>query len=290
MVLSILPIFGPLPPTGTGVPKEENARYPSLQNFVSSTIKDDDNSPAFTNLFSVSMSTPYCMRTHFGSNKFNTESSNSDLPMLLDYYANNLSLPSKQITTGQQLNVGSPYKYVTGTAFSQVNINYVIPRSQMTRTFFERWTQVMANDANQYTDFYDNYVAKTIRVYKWERGGGGLAAYTPEMLTAMKNNPGINYSLARKYKVTACWEIRNAFPYNIGTSQLNNAAASLMNITMGFYYERYRFYPESVFDDYGIRGKITIPPDNYWSGQEASSANPVTFWDILGGVFNSFVV
>ena len=78
--------------------------------------------------------------------------------MLLDFYANNLSLPSKQITTGQQVNVGSPYKYATGTAFSQVNINYVIPRSQLTRTFFERWTQVMASDSNQYTDFYDNYV------------------------------------------------------------------------------------------------------------------------------------
>ena len=70
----------------------------------------------------------------------------------------------------------------------------------------------------------------------------------------------------RYYKVTACWELQNCFPYNIGTVQLNNSAATLMNLTVGFYYERYRFYPEEAFDDYGIRNKITIPPDNYWDG------------------------
>ena len=274
--------------SGIGIPNKDTARYPSLQGFISNTMKKDDNSPSFTNLFSVNVATPRIMRTHFGSDRFQSET--GDLGLLMDYYANNLSLPSKQITTGTVVNVGSPWRYTTGTAFSQFNINFIMPRSQYTRSFFERWTQVMSSDANQYTGFYDDYTSPVIRIYKWERGGGDPAAVTADMRRAIAENPGISWSLARYYKVTACWELQNCFPYNIGTVQLNNSAATLMNLTVGFYYERYRFYPEEAFDDYGIRNKITIPPDNYWDGTTEQSANPITLWDILGSTINSFII
>ena len=273
---------------GIGIPRKDTARYPSLQGFISNTMKKDDNSPSFTNLFSINFATPRCMRQYFGSDRFASET--GDLGLLMDYYALNLSLPSKQITTGTQVNVGSPWRYPTGTAFSQFNVNFIMPRSQYTRTFFERWTQVMASDSNQYTGFYDDMVSPVIRIYKWERGGGDQAPITADMRRAIAENPGISWSLARYYKVTACWELQNCFPYNIGTVQLNNSAATLMNLTVGFYYERYRFYPEEAFDDYGIRNKITIPPDNYWDGTTEQSANPITLWDILGSTINSFII
>tara|TARA_B100001996_G_scaffold315039_1_gene257815 strand:+ start:356 stop:1246 length:891 start_codon:yes stop_codon:yes gene_type:complete len=273
---------------GIGIPNEDSARYPSLQGFMGNMMKKDDNSPSFTNLFSVNIATPRCMRTHFGSDRFRTET--GDLGILMDYYANNLSLPSKQITTGTVVNVGSPWRYATGTAFSQFNINFIMPRSQYTRNFFERWTQVMAPDQNQYVGFQDENVSPVIRIYKWERGGGDAAALTDDMRRAIAENPGINYSLARYYKVTACWELQNCFPYNIGTVQLNNSAATIMNLTIGFYYERYRFYPEERFDDYGIRNKITIPSDDYWNGAGDGSSNAITLWDVLGSTINSFII
>ncbi|BCU95826.1 MAG: hypothetical protein CM15mV10_2120 [uncultured marine virus] len=30
------------------------------------------------------------------------------------------------------------------------------------------------NDADQYVDFYDNYCAPVVRIFKWERGGGNI--------------------------------------------------------------------------------------------------------------------
>ena len=273
---------------GVGIPNKDTARYPSLQGFMGNMMKKDDNSPSFTNLFSINFATPRIIRQNFGSDVFQSE--RGDLGLLLDYYCNNLSLPSKQITTGTTVSVGSPWRYATGTAFSQFNANFIIPRSQYTRTFFERWTQVMANDSNQFAGFYDDYVSPVVRIYKWERGGGDPAAITDDMRRAIAENPGITYSLARYYKVTACWELQNCFPYNIGTIQLNNAAATPMNLTVGFYYERYRFYPEERFDDFGIRNQIRIPADNYWDGTTEESGNPITLWDVLGATINSFII
>ena len=147
----------------------------------------------------------------------------------------------------------------------------MMPRSQLTRTFFEKWASIMANDANQYTEFYHDYVSPRMRIYKWERGGGDLAAYNDTTLAAIRANPGVDWALARQYKVTACWELRNIYPYNIGTIQLNNNAANVTNLTVAFYYERYRFYPENTFDDNGITNTITIPPDSYWDGDTGQS-------------------
>ena len=91
-----------------GIPDKETAAYPSLQNFIS-FAKEEENHPSYGNLFSVQLASPNIMRTYFNSTIFNTET--GDLRNLLNYYANNLSLPTKQITTGQVLNVGAAYKY-----------------------------------------------------------------------------------------------------------------------------------------------------------------------------------
>ena len=47
---------------------------------------------------------------------------------------------------------------------------------------------------------------------------------------------------ARLNQVTACYELRNVFPFNIGSAQLNNMDARIMTYTIGFNFERYRFY------------------------------------------------
>ena len=75
-------------------------------------------------------------------------------------------------------------------------------------------------------------------VYKWERGGGDLAVTDPKMIRAIRESGMANQLLlARKYQLTACWEIQNAFPYNIGSVQLDNQKAKIMTMTIGFYYE-----------------------------------------------------
>ena len=236
------------------IPNPQGARYPSFQEFISRT-KGRDNSPSFTNLYSVRFMSPSMMRTYTPANflgpvqteKFDIGMSN-DLEWLLDYYADTVNLPSKQVTTSQTPYVGSPFKYATNTTYSQISIQFRMPRSQYSRNFFERWTTLMASDSEQYTRYYNDYVCPKMMIYKWERGGGGLAVTDPELIASIRESGSADMLLARKYQLTAAWELRNLYPYNIGSIQLNNSNAQTMTLSVGFYYERYRFYTADRFD------------------------------------------
>jgi hypothetical protein len=236
------------------IPNPQGARYPSFQEFISRT-KGRDNSPSFTNLYSVRFMSPSMMRTYTPANflgpvqteKFDIGMSN-DLEWLLDYYADTVNLPSKQVTTSQTPYVGSPFKYATNTTYSQISIQFRMPRSQYSRNFFERWTTLMASDSEQYTRYYNDYVCPKMMIYKWERGGGGLAVTDPELIASIRESGSADMLLARKYQLTAAWELRNLYPYNIGSIQLNNSNAQTMTMSVGFYYERYRFYTADRFD------------------------------------------
>ena len=236
------------------IPNPQGARYPSFQEFISRT-KGRDNSPSFTNLYSVRFMSPSMMRTYTPANflgpvqteKFDIGMSN-DLEWLLDYYADTVNLPSKQVTTSQTPYVGSPFKYATNTTYSQISIQFRMPRSQYSRNFFERWTTLMASDSEQYTRYYNDYVCPKMMIYKRERGGGGLAVTDPELIASIRESGSADMLLARKYQLTAAWELRNLYPYNIGSIQLNNSNAQTMTLSVGFYYERYRFYTADRFD------------------------------------------
>ena len=249
-----------------------NARYNSLQQFQA-FMREEDNHPSYTNLYTVQFGTPRI----FGLLNGKMQLGNSENSQLLDFYCNSLSLPSKQITSGQVTNVGSGFKYATGSAFSQTQMNFMMPRSQRTRTIFERWMTAMANDANQYTDYYDEYVAPTVRIFKWERGGGNYASYNDAMRRALAENDSQAqlqmWQNARLNKITAMWELRNVFPYNLGSAQLNNNASSLMTMGVSFYYERYRFYASPRFEDSDLVNKIIVPSKGYWDGEDREHLN-----------------
>lgn len=248
-------------------PAQGNARYNSLQEFQS-FMRQDDNHPSYTNLYTVQFATPNIMRLNNG--RFFLEK--NETAKLLDFYCNSVSLPSKQITSGQVVNVGSGFKYATGSAFSQTQMTFMMPRSQRTRTIFERWMSLMANDANQYTDYYNDYCSPTVRIFKWERGGGNYASYDDAMRRALAENDQQAalkmWQNARLNKITAMWELRNVFPYNIGSAQLNNNASSLMTIGVSFYFERYRFYASPRFEDDDMVTKIQLPSKGYWDGKD----------------------
>ena len=246
------------------IPNPTFARYPSFQEFLAKT-KGKDNAPSFTNLFSVRFVSPpmmqYSVPTGFvgpvqenpPSGRFDVNQTSNDLSWLLDYYADTVNLPSKQITTSQTPYVGSPFKYATNTAYSQISINFRMPRSQYSRNFFERWTTLMASDIEQYTRYYDDYVCPKMMIYKWERGGGDLAVTDPAILRSIRESGTVDALVARKYQLTAAWELQNLYPYNIGSVQLNNQNAQTMTMSVGFYYERYRFFTQDKFDTNTIR-------------------------------------
>ena len=283
------------------IPTPGFAQYPSFQEFLSRT-KGKDNAPSFTNLFSVRFVSPKMLQRpnisypagfvgpipeNPPSSGFDVNQSSNDLNWLLDYYADTVNLPSKQITTSQTPYVGSPFKYATNTAYSQISINFRMPRSQFSRNYFERWTTMMASDSEQYTRYYDDYVCPTMKIYKWERGGGGLAVTDPELIAAIRASGSADALLARKYQLTAAWELRNLYPYNIGSVQLNNSNAQTMTLSVGFYYERYRFYTADQFDTDTIN-YITLPAiaDNVTTNSTSNNQSVLT--SIVNSVLGVF--
>lgn len=254
--------------------RPESARYNSFQEFMAFSRRDD-NHVSTPNLFSVRFNTPRILAQGFGNVSSDRLSVKGDLDLLLDYYADSVQLPSKQITTGQVQTVGSPFKYATNTAFSQINITFKMPRSMYTRCFFERWTQLMATDSEQYTQYYNDYVCPELLIYKWERGNGDYVYTDPKMLRALRE-AGNGALLSRKYTLTGCYRIENVFPYNIGSIRLDNNTSKVMTMQVGFYFERYRFYTESKFDDGGTSSR-TLPSNSDNVTDDRSSRNNEVF-------------
>ena len=273
------------------IPNPSAARYPSFQEFLSRT-KGKDNSPSFTNLYSVRFSSPRMLQTPLvlvGPTQptvFDVNQ-NNDLNWLLDYYADSVNLPSKQITTSQTPYVGSPFKYATNTAYSQISINFRMPRSQYSRNFFERWTSLMASDSEQYTRYYDDYVCPRMYIYKWERGGGDIAVSDPKLIRSIRESGNADVLLARKYQLTAAWELQNLYPYNIGSVQLNNSNANTMTLSVGFYYERYRFFTADKFDTDTIQ-YMTVGSNLDNNTDSSTSNNQSILQSVVNSVLNIF--
>jgi len=272
------------------IPNPQRARYNSWQEFLAKT-KGRDNAPSFTNLFSVKFGTPRMMRSVSASGMGPYQpsrleiSSSNDLDWLLDYYADSVNLPSKQVTTSQTPYVGAPFKYATNTAYSQISINFRMPRSQYSRNFFERWTTMMASDSEQYTRYYDDYVCPEMWIYKWERGGGDLAVTDPAIIRSIRESGTMDLLLARKYQLTAAWQLQNLYPYNIGSVQLNNQNAQTMTLSVGFYYERYRFFTQDQFDTDTIN-YLTLPANSDNNTDSSTSSNQSVLQTVVNSILN----
>lgn len=221
-----------------------------LSEFTS-WFKGNDNNPSHNNRFSVSFATPNILKNYLVRGKFLLET--GDNANLLNYYADTVNLPSKQVTTGSITNVGSTYNYATSSTFSQISITFTMPRSHKTRTIFERWISIMSSDANQHTDYYEDYVCPNLYIYKWERGGGPKFRLPSKWLRKLKRL-GLDEDDILRYhddQLVGIYDLRNVFPYNIGSMSLTNAQADILKFDVGFYYERYRFYGNDDFDESG---------------------------------------
>ena len=246
--------------SSSGLPNQvaQGAQYPSYQDFLAFT-KQYAEEPSFPNLFSVHFAAPRVLQNNLtirgGSQTTRLDPGQGKMRDLLNFYCQSVNLPSKQVTTGAVVDVGAAKKFATAAAYSQLNMTFIISKSQQTRAFFERWVSRMVPDANQYTEFYDNYVCPALRVYKWERGGGQLLSNNPRLSGVVRRTGDPIPLAARAHRVTAMYEIRNCYPYNIGSVQLNNDSSRAMTLTVAFLYERYRVMVE---DDYTDDGRFRI--------------------------------
>jgi len=164
----------------------------------------------------------------------------NDKSRMLTYYANDVTIPSRQITTGDAKTVGSLYRYPTGTTFSEISISFTLPRQLETRVFFERWMNYITEDSGNRVSWYNDAVCPFMDIMKYEKGG-----INPTNDTVSLVNPTADQNTAGQVKwnqVTGCWALSNVFPFNISNMQLTNGPAGTMSMEVSFYYERYRFY------------------------------------------------
>ena len=236
------------------IPNPQSARkiapMRGVDGFLGSMIKNKKNSPATLNKWTVSFASPPILQPRnvggdSTSDKMVLEK--GDPARLLDYYAMNVGLPSRQITAAQFQPPGASVRYATNQAFSEMSIEFMIPRSQYTRSIFETWVNRISRDSNQYVDFYDRYCSPKVRIYKWETTSQNI------------NQFDVQYRSNSLGELTGCWEMQNVFPYNIGSIQLNNEQNTLMSLSVGFYYERYRFFTADEYSDYGKLYPLTLP-------------------------------
>jgi hypothetical protein len=210
-----------------------------------------------------------------------------DNARLLTYYATDVTIPSRQLTTGDAKTVGSMYRYVTGTSFSEISISFILPRTLFTRMFFERWMNYTSNDATQKVAYYDQYVCPYLDIFKYERGGMtptpvDWSSYS-SVLSPTVRKAGRDAFLANQIKFNRCsgvWVLKNAFPFNISNINLNAGPASLVQMEVSFYYERYRFYTPPRPNDADINIPVTLGSSgssSASSGISAATAAPLGF-------------
>lgn len=211
--------------------------------------------PSYNNLYWVRFrSPPAVMRgaeffTDFfsGNNNdsdgFSYGGPGSDKSRLLTYYANDVTIPSRQITTGDAKTVGALYRYPTGTTFSEISINFTLSRDLVSRMFFERWMNYITEDSGNRVSWYSDAVCPFLDIFKYERGGvnpssGSVSLVNPKSGEEKKNTIKWN-------KTTGVWVLTNVYPFNISNVQLGNGPAATLSMEVSFYYERYRFYQPS---------------------------------------------
>lgn len=270
----------------------------SIQLFMSHMMAD---MPSYSSLYHVEFSTlpGVLYKTDSNGRKLNIpvmgdKYSNRSLGLdqklgrNLNYYASEISVPSRQITTGEQKSVGAMYRYPTSTTFSEVSMQFTLTRSLMTRTFFERWMNYISSDADQYTSYYDDCVCPVVKIYKIERGGGGKIppkqGINPIIGTDKKGEPKRLQGFYNK--VSGVWVLYNVFPFNISSFSLGNAQSQLINMEVTFYFERYRFHSlqeEDVLIDPSDTTQTTSSNiDSQKAAQTAANrATPVYNWNAI---------
>lgn len=211
----------------------------SIGAFMAKAMNNKDHEVSRSNLWYFDMSFPAIMRGKFPE---------TALRSLLSLYCNEVNTPTRQITTAGAKVVGSEYLYATGSAFTETSVQFYIPRSHLLPTYFERWMNIMANDANSYVDYYDSYVSPTMTIYKLERGAGGEIPLDKEYLAKAGLTRKDILNKPRYNDFVGMWTMYNVFPKAISTSQFNNQTGNVVTLDVTFCYERYRFVPNPKFD------------------------------------------
>lgn len=207
-----------------------------FQRFMS-LVTTGDKEPARSNLYSVLIDIPLVIRQKAPGLAANWREHYE----AINYFADNVTVPGRRITTGQVRDVGAMRRFATDTAFGEAQFSFILTKDLYHRTFFERWMNYTATDAENRCTFYDEYTSQ-IMIQKWEVGSN--------VKWRGKNKEG-KTTETRLNRSTGVWQMYGAFPFDMSSTSLNNGPTDLLKLDVSFYFERYRF--DTVADNLGFK-------------------------------------
>tara|TARA_B100000029_G_scaffold513025_1_gene611311 strand:+ start:6647 stop:7378 length:732 start_codon:yes stop_codon:yes gene_type:complete len=148
----------------------------------------------------------------------------------INYFADEVTIPSRNVTTGDIKNFGVTRTYATGQTANELSISFLVTKDQFHRELFEKWMNKMAPDSENRVGFYDDYTTN-VYIKKWERGSNLISSVRKE---------GVDFH-SRLNKAVGVYQFVKVYPYNMGTQEYGNAQGGVMKLDVQFKYERYRF-------------------------------------------------
>tara|TARA_B100000287_G_scaffold171715_1_gene161922 strand:+ start:193 stop:927 length:735 start_codon:yes stop_codon:yes gene_type:complete len=203
--------------------------FERFKELVTSGAKE----PARSNLYEVRVSLPPAIMYNDPVIRRNVR----DVADAINYFADNVVIPGRRITTSEVKDVGMQRKYATGVAPGELTISFVLTKDLLHRTIFERWMNYTATDAENRTTFYDEYTSQII-ISKWELGSNVI--YDGLSKNGMRYQQRLNRS-------TGAWQFFSAYPVDMQEITLDNDEADLIKMNISFAFERYRF--DTIADD-----------------------------------------
>ena len=227
-------------------------RYNSFNEFRAQINPSYNTGPSYNNLYGVQFGPPNGLQAAYQSRLVPGGNNNGNLDFLLNSYAQEVSSPTRNLTTSTVNNIGTAYKYATGQSHSEMSINFLLPRGARSYTFFERWMSHINNDATNYVDYFDDYTTDLI-IYKFERGEGKKEQVKQSDLIKEQQGDSKKKNMQNAHyyenQISGAWVIEEVFPYNLGSVAMQNGPAALSSFSVGFQYSRWRWFPNFSGND-----------------------------------------
>ena len=197
--------------------------FTKFRELVASGAKE----PSRSNLYSVRIDLPQCIML----NDRILRSRGRDVFESVNYFADDVTVPGKRITTGTIRDVGQQRNFATDTAATDLTVSFIVTKDLIHRELFEKWMQYTASDAENRVALYEEYTTN-ILICKWELGSN--------IVWNGRTQLGKPYQ-QRLNRATGVWQMFGAFPYDMSALSFNIGQTDMLKLDIGFYYERYRF-------------------------------------------------
>tara|TARA_R100001510_G_C7599758_1_gene166727 strand:- start:38 stop:739 length:702 start_codon:yes stop_codon:yes gene_type:complete len=225
------------------------AKARGLQNFMQAVGKSGGISAS--NLYEFNIQPTAKLTKFFKDNAigdFATKSSGGDGGMNLQLLCNEIQLPGVTYSAFDVKSVhkGITQKHATAKVYNELDVSFFMDGESLPLRFFRGWQDFISNGVvGNPTDFYTYDIAKV--GYKafasnyYEDYACDMIITKLEKFNVTKPEGG-SAEEAPDYRIP--WEARlvKAYPYTVASIPYSAGAASLVKVTVGFYYEYSHIY------------------------------------------------